>query len=70
MSKRYRFSVTLAADANATEDEAHRCLRAFLKMALRSYGLVCTSALPLPPSTLEAVNDVAPQRTPGASDDN
>lgn len=66
MSKRYRFSVTLAADANSTEDEAHRALRSFLKMALRSYSLRCTSAIQLTP---EAIAQDEPQQAIEASDD-
>lgn len=45
MSKRYRFQIDLEAGHGQTFDEAARSLRAFLKMALRSYGLRCTSAI-------------------------
>lgn len=70
MSKRHRFNLTVATENGMTDDEAHRCLRSFLKMAIRSYGIVCTSAVQLTASALEGVNDVAPQQAKGAIDDN
>ena len=45
MSNRYEFLITLRVEQHdATQEEATRALRAFLKAALRSYGLRCTSA--------------------------
>lgn len=41
---RTAFVVRLRPDRAMTEDQAQRALRAFLKNALRSYGLRCTSA--------------------------
>jgi hypothetical protein len=38
------FLVTLRADGSKDDEEATRRLRAFLKAALRQWGLRCTSA--------------------------
>jgi hypothetical protein len=40
-----RYSITLATSPTMTEEEATRRLRAFLKSALRAFGLRCTSAI-------------------------
>jgi len=44
--ERHRYRVTLSAAAGQSEEQAVRSLRAFLKMALRSYGLRCTDLEP------------------------
>lgn len=38
------FEIVLRAEPGTSRDDAVRALRSFLKMALRSYGLRCTSA--------------------------
>lgn len=65
MSKRYTFTIVLAAEPHATHDEAVRALRASLKLVGRSYGLKCLSAIEVTP---EAIGDVAPQQANEASD--
>lgn len=40
------YVVTLRPERYLTEDEGLRALRAFLKSALRSYGLRCTAVVP------------------------
>jgi hypothetical protein len=62
MSKRYRYSITLESEPNQTYEESTRMLRAFLKMAWRSYGLKCTSAIETTPQN-------EPQRTKGSQGD-
>jgi hypothetical protein len=58
MSKRHRFAITLEAGPNQTHDESTRMLRAFLKLALRCYGLRCTSALEIkPPDDTQPPNE-------------
>ena len=47
-TKTYR--VDLQPTPGMTEDEGLRALRAFLKAALRSFGLRCTSATEIPPA--------------------
>lgn len=49
------YIVRLRPEAGMTEDDATRSLRAFLKAALRSYGLRCLSAEPEPTSEGEVV---------------
>lgn len=43
---RPNYIVTLRPERYLTEDEGVRALRAFLKAALRSYGLRCTAVVP------------------------
>jgi hypothetical protein len=64
--KTYRYSLTIATSPGQTEDESVRSLRAFLKLAIRSYGIRCTSAVPLPPS--DTTPEDAPQRANGGQD--
>jgi hypothetical protein len=67
MGKQFRYSLTIATASGQTEDESVRSLRAFLKLAIRSYGIRCLSALPLPPS--DTTPEDAPQRANGGQDD-
>jgi hypothetical protein len=68
MSKRHRYLVTLSTPPGITDDESHRCLRAFLKAAIRQWDIQCTSAEPIDPASEPTAQD-APQRTIGGQDD-
>jgi len=61
MSKRHAYRVTLSAAAGQSEEQAVRSLRAFLKMALRSYGLRCTDLEPC--VSEESASEDEPQST-------
>ncbi len=43
--KQRQYQITLTTSPTTTEEEATRRLRAFLKSALRAFGLRCTSAV-------------------------
>jgi hypothetical protein len=43
--KARRYAITLTTPATTTEEEATRRLRAFLKQALRLFGLRCVEAV-------------------------
>jgi hypothetical protein len=43
--KQRQYQITLMTPATTTEEESTRRLRAFLKSALRAFGLRCTSAV-------------------------
>lgn len=47
MSKRYRYAMTIETASNLSADESVRCLRAFLKNAIRSYSIKCLSVEPI-----------------------
>ena len=49
MSKRHQYRLDIATARGMTDDESQRCLRATLKMMLRSYGVRCTSAVEVQP---------------------
>jgi hypothetical protein len=51
---RIEWVITLRADPRDDEGAAHRALRAFLKCALRSWGLRCIHAERLEPKDKEA----------------
>jgi hypothetical protein len=68
MAKTYQYSLTIATSPGQTQDESVRSLRAFLKLAIRSYGIRCTSAVPLPPSDTTTPEN-APQQANKESDD-
>jgi len=44
MSKRHKYRLDIATEPNISDDESVRMLRAFLKAALRQWGIKCTSA--------------------------
>jgi hypothetical protein len=43
--KMRKYQITLTTSPTMTEEESTRRLRSFLKMAWRSFGLRCTSAI-------------------------
>jgi hypothetical protein len=57
--KQRQYQIVLATSPTMTEEEATRRLRAFLKSALRVFGLRCTSAT-------EIQTQARPQESSGA----
>lgn len=52
---KHQFLITLQVEQpDATEEEATRSLRQFLKAALRCYGIRCIAASPLPADRQES----------------
>jgi len=44
MSKRHKYALTIQTEPGVTDDESVRCLRAFLKAAIRQWGIRCLTA--------------------------